>query len=393
MVATRYLLVFLVPTLAALAAAAVAAHGASSWSVAASPSPNDDRNFLFGVSADAPHDAWAVGEQYPGSGALIEHWNGSSWALSSNPAFAVDPVLNAVAAIAPDNVWAVGDYYNAAGQRQSVIEHWDGDSWSVVPSPNLGADDALFAAAAVSADDVWAVGHSASSTASAPALIEHWDGSSWQVVPSPPVAYPSNLRGVVALSADDVWAVGSAGSDTLTEHWNGSTWSVVRSPSPSVKTRYLSASNVLDAVTATASNDVWAVGIYDTTGRSDAAYHTLVEHWNGSKWSLVDSPDGAAGYGSFNRLDGVAAVTATDIWAVGHSTAGASGATNQILIEHWDGSSWMLEPSPIDTVWNTLDAVAARGSGALWGVGAEAQQASYKNIPFHPQTLVLGRGN
>ena len=59
-------------------------------------------------------------------------------------------------------------------------------------------------------------------------------------------------------SADDVWAVGSYGdaghsqSWTLTEHWDGTQWSIV--PSPSV------AAGSLNAVTATAANDVWAVG-------------------------------------------------------------------------------------------------------------------------------------
>lgn len=391
MLATRHLLVVLVLVLAASAAAATIAHAAPNWSVVPSPSPSDDQNYLYGVSADAANDAWAVGEQYPGSGALIEHWDGSSWTSSPSPGFAVDPVLNAVAAVSPGDAWAVGDYYNAADNRQAVIEHWDGSSWNVAPSPNPGSDDALFAVAAVSADDVWAVGHAASSLADAPALIEHWNGSSWQTAPSPNVAYPSNLRGIVALSADDVWAVGSAGTATLTEHWDGSTWNVVKSPSPSSSSHYLEASNVLSAVTATGPNDVWAVGTYNTTKATDAADHTLIEHWNGSRWTLVQSPDAQTGYDSDNRLDGIAALTSTDIWAVGHSKAGPSGATNQLLIEHWNGIAWTLDPSPINSAWNTLDAIAADPTGSLWSVGAEAQQATYKNIPLYPQTLVLGR--
>jgi hypothetical protein len=59
MLATRYLFVLDVPVRAALEAADAGA--ASGWSVVTSPSPDADRNYLYGVSADAANDAWAVG--------------------------------------------------------------------------------------------------------------------------------------------------------------------------------------------------------------------------------------------------------------------------------------------------------------------------------------------
>ena len=62
---------------------------------------------------------------------------------------------------------------------------------------------------------------------------------------------------------------------------------------------------------------------------------TLVEHWNGSAWSVVPSPN-APGTRS-NSLVSVSAVAANDVWAVGYSLI---GFTHQTLIEHWDGSSW-----------------------------------------------------
>jgi hypothetical protein len=69
---------------------------------------------------------------------------------------------------------------------------------------------------------------------------------------------------VVAISADDVWAVGWTGGNsgpiTLIEHWNGSTWSVVPSPNPSAT------DNHLWGVTALATNNVWAVGDFNATG-------------------------------------------------------------------------------------------------------------------------------
>jgi hypothetical protein len=38
------------------------------------------------------------------------------------------------------------------------------------------------------------------------------------------------LNEVVALAADDVWTVGSHDGLTLIEHWDGSAWTVVPSP-------------------------------------------------------------------------------------------------------------------------------------------------------------------
>src|SRR5206468_9107024 len=86
----------------------------------------------------------------------------------------------------------------------------------------------------------------------------------WEVVSSPNVGTSDNqLRGVAAVSANDVWAVGDYSNgtghqQTLVEHWNGTAWSVV--PSPNVGTGH----NVLNGVAAVSANDVWAVGTYET---------------------------------------------------------------------------------------------------------------------------------
>jgi hypothetical protein len=54
--------------------------------------------------------------------------------------------------------------------------------------------------------------------------------------------------------------------------------------------------------------NAWAVG----KGRNGAA---LAEHWNGSSWSVVASPNVG---GSDNLLNGVSATTG-DVWTVGSS--------------------------------------------------------------------------
>lgn len=125
-----------------------------------------------------------------------------------------------------------------------------------------------------------------------------------------------------AQRADDVWAVGFYGADTshgvrqrtLVEHWDGSTWTQVPSPNASRK------DCLLTGVSAVAADDVWAVG-YVAGGES-----SFVEHWNGASWSLGESPDPGTG----SILAGVTARSATNAWAVGSYVDG----TVKTLTEH-----------------------------------------------------------
>ena len=55
----------------------------------------------------------------------------------------------------------------------------------------------------------------------------------------------------------------------------------------------------------------------------------VVEHWDGTSWSRVSSPD--PNPSTSRNLRGTAAISASDIWAAG--TVG---------IENWNGTSWSL---------------------------------------------------
>src|SRR3954449_4047528 len=57
-------------------------------------------------------------------------------------------------------------------------------------------------------------------------------------------------------------------------------------------------------------------------------------------WSVVDSPNGSTG---LNLLQRVAVVSANDVWAAGKYMGGSSYRT---LVEHWDGTQWSVVPSP-----------------------------------------------
>ena len=316
------------------------------WSIVPSPNPGTYSNYLFGVAAAGPSDVWAVGAYYVsggGGGTLIEHWNGDTWSVvpSPNPSGSFYNYLNSVAVVGPSDVWAVG-YYSTLSASQTLIEHWNGSAWSIVPSPNHSANDNfLFSAAVAGPNDVWAVGYYYNGGGTPyQTLIEHWNGSAWSVVPSPNQGtYGNFLQGIAVAGPNDVWAVGNydfgafGGGGTLVEHWNGSAWSIVPSPNQGGSVDYLYGIGV------GGSNDVWAVGDYNTGG----ANQTLIEHWDGGAWSIVNSPNLGTGD---NILNGVAVVASNDVWAVGDYN---TGTANQALIERYNPCSATSTPTPTNT--------------------------------------------
>src|SRR5579859_6736211 len=245
-------------------------------------------------------------------------------------------------------------------------------TWNVVPSPNGNESrgSVLRAVAMISATDVWAVG--GGQLGGSKTLIEHWDGVQWSVVTSPdPGSNYDILDGVTVVSESSVWAVGYDGNaggiaQTLTEHWNGSRWSVVTSPNAG------SGGNTLFGVAAISASSVWAVGI--TTSTSE---QPLVEHWNGSHWSVVTSPSLPS---LNNALYSVAAVSESDVWAVGSS----SSTFGQTLIEHWNGSHWSVVTSPSPgSKGSSLNGVAVVSASSVWAVGDFMKSGSRQALVEH----------
>jgi hypothetical protein len=286
----------------------------TTWNVVPSPSPDLSANLLLGVVAISSQDAWAVGNYYSqkkgAEETLIDHWNGTKWSVAPNPnPSSTANGLNGVTAISAHNVWAVGQYQPTSGNTQPLIEHWNGSTWAVVTSPVIGGGATLLSVAASSANSIWAVGDFTNSSGNAQTLVEYWNGSAWSIISTPnPGPLFDVLNAVTVVSANNVWAVGqyeaSTSFNTLIEHWDGTQWSIVSSPSPG-------SDNTLSGVTEVSANSIWAVGQTD----QGLGGRTLVEYWNGSIWSVVSSPN----KGSFdNWLFAVARVpSTTKAWAVG----------------------------------------------------------------------------
>jgi len=327
---------------------------------------------LSSVTAVSANDIWAVGYSFS-SGAeqlLIEHWNGVQWSIVSAPnpiTGASSDVLNSVTEVSAHDVWAVGGFTDSNGNVQPLIEHWNGRQWSIVPSatPPVGfISGGLGGIEEVSANDIWAVGDFSRLTVkNSSTLIEHWNGKKWSIVVSPNAAGAtfSFLNGITAVSSHNIWAVGavlypSNIEQPLIEHWNGKQWSIVASPNTGSNT------DSLNGVAEVSAHNVWAVGSVSSA---------LTEHWNGSTWNIVATPEPAGSVGS-TRV-GIAEVSAHDIWTVGsYMTVTGDVGTNHTLTEHWNGRTWSIVPSPNSgpNDNDSLFAVAEVSANDVWAVGA-----------------------
>ncbi len=333
------------------------------WKTVASPNVDTSFNVLSGVAAISARNVWAVGGY--GHLTLVEHWNGTKWKVVASPNVngSLTDSLSGIVAIAANNIWAVGGYNDASYNGRTLIEHWNGTSWSIVNSPNVATlSDGLAAVSAVSATDIWATGTIAGTSSSQP-LFEHWNGTSWSITSS---TGSGELSGVAAIASNNVWAVGSVSVpnlvQTLIEHWNGTSWSVVNSSGPAPLI------NRLKGIAAVSANNIWAVGDDTNSPAPSAVYAPLVEHWNGSAWSVVTSP--VAGTSDF--VNGIAAVSASNIWAVGdYRTSLDPNGPYFTLIEHWNGTAWKVVNSPSPgSMASDLSAVARiPATHKVWAVG------------------------
>jgi hypothetical protein len=292
-------------------------------------------------------------------------------------------VLHGFAAISPSDVWATG-YYVSGGVDHTLSEHWNGSNWQIVSTPSPGTkNDFLNTPVAVSSNDVWVVGSQGSTGGEGPGartLIEHWNGSSWSVVTSPNVSGTNQniLRGAAGTSSKDIWAVGrsKASSEvkrTLIEHWNGSSWKIVSSPN------FNGEGDGLDAVAAVSASDAWAVGSATLNGTPQS----LTEHWDGSRWRVVSAPSPGIGgtYPEGTLLWSTAASGSTDVWAVGQYFDGSEIRT---LALHWNGTAWTQTPTPnVGSGENQLRGVVALSPTNAWAVGWANVSGTYQTLVEH----------
>jgi hypothetical protein len=370
----------LAPASAATAAAASPATAAAPaaspapaclpWTSVQPSTPGASNNVLASVAVLSPGNVWAAGSYYDISASqtrtLIEHWNGSSWTQLPTPSpSSTNSFLTGIAAVSADDIWAVGYYSDDVSDvQQTLILHWNGTAWTQVASPDLGGSsryNVLSGVTVISATKAWAVGVANPTGSQQQSLVLHWNGTAWKPYKSPDPSSSINfLNSVSGTSARNVWAAGylsgAAASQTLVLHWNGTAWEHIASPDPSGPAEF----NVINGIAASSARRAWAAGYYLNAAGD---LKVLVLRWNGTAWRRAASPRRSG------TLTGVTAVSARDAWAVGYYW---DGSANQTLIEHWNGTRWrhILSPNPGDPAnENELDGVAASSAADLWAVG------------------------
>jgi hypothetical protein len=383
--------------LAAAWAGPAAAATASNWQVL--PTVNQeagqvtDSQFL-GVSLASPTDGWAVGafdDENAVGHPLVEHWDGTTWALGKAPQPAGRSAqLAGVDELSPSDVWAVGDSEGDGGVTSDLplIEHWTGSSWSMVTGVSLpaGASGVLNAIGGSGPDDLWAVGYQLSADESQESLlIEHYDGTKWENLPFPAQenACDSGLSdcfldatAVAASAPDNAWLAGNVAQPNDTQHvlahWNGTSWKLATAPClEGTATATCDPEgtdlNRLTGLTVLSPTDAWASGSEGNV--NDENFNIpYVLHFNGTSWSLTKTPN-RGGEGSL--LNAISAVSASDIWAVGQVQQ-LNGAI-QTLTEQFNGTAWAVVASPSPGSSPTddgLDGVASAGSGQVFAAGA-----------------------
>ncbi len=124
--------------------------------------------------------------------------------------------------------------------------------------------------------------------------------------------------------------------------------------------------------------ELWSVGIYN----ADFHWLTLIEHWDGASWQVVPSPNHPD---ADHYLRSVFAVAPNDVWTVGRYDPQGGGSSTLIL--HWDGVSWSIIPSPNPTVYNELRGVVAAAPNDVWAVGYHFVSSLSPNV-LGQQTLI-----
>ncbi len=362
-------------------ALARAEHACGSWQIVPTSGTALELGRFKGVAATSAANVWAIGTAGDESD-LLARWDGARWSLEAHPQpGSLFNDLQGIAASAEGDAWIVGAYSSSGATRPSMAEtstltqRLQGGRWKHVPSPNLpsAAQSYLVSVAPTGPDDVWAVGN-----ASGQDILMRWNGTAWGLVAGPGTAQGGYLFDVAGAAPDDVWAVGSHTTASLGQaarvlHWDGTRWQEVASPG------VVSSEYNLQGVVALSAADVWAVGTRAENGRT----LTLVEHWDGRHWRVVPSPSTNR---PENTLHRIAAVAPNDVWAVGR--AGAGGEAQPLML-HWDGMAWSSVALPrVGSRFAELVSVAVvPGSGDVWAVGAYADTGgvertlAMRNVP------------
>lgn len=174
------------------------------------------------------------------------------------------------------------------------------------------------------------------------------------------------FSGVSCSSSSQCIAVGTAPGvigfvSAFANVWSGSTWGLPVQLAASASSSY----SFLNGVSCVSSAFCTAVGHYLTNTSSDTQTAWAV-NWNGSAWSTQTA---ASAVGTGTGFEGVSCSSSSMCMAVGWQG-------RQTLAEAWDGTTWIVEPTPSMTQGASLSAVSCASASSCMAVGAVAPQTA-----------------
>jgi len=288
---------------------------------------------------------------------------GAGWQVMPN-AGSSGALLDAVSCMPQADCVAVGQLL-----RNTFIEQSDAAGWSGEKSPDPAVSPGINTLAGVScwsASQCMAVGSftrtstctfSPGSTCrfrgAIRALVESSNNKRWSATEPASLAADDLFSGVSCSGSRTCMAVGhSSGpapeSRTLVESWNGSKWSVMTNAS---------VPGVLYGISCATSQACAAVG--SNEGRP------LIESWDGKRWAVA--PTGATPTTpDAYELDAVSCVSGPYCTAVGYTDG--SGPDRPVIV-HQAGASWTLVSSP-NMATGVLQGITCSGLAACTAVGS-----------------------
>ncbi|HET6848836.1 MAG TPA: hypothetical protein VFH74_08255 [Gaiellales bacterium] len=300
----------------------------------------------------------------------------------------------ALAVVSPSDAWVVGNA-DRNGGTDAFGWHWNGASWmgQILPESTPAAADVYNQLFAVTADStqVFAAGNGDFNQANSGVIIDRYAGGSWTygagATLSPPTDYTNPPAAFAEVGPSNIWlaltehALGSTDLNAeaaVLEHWNGSSWSVMPRPSGIPDPATTDKSNSISAFSVISRTNIWGVGsVFWHDAVTGYNSRPLIIHYNGLGWQRVAAPPAT---GQFDGYSDVAAISPTDVWAVG--TGGAQRLSP--LLAHYDGTSWTTVSVPAAPSGAELASVAATGSHDVWALGgAGSGHAFYLHYDGH----------
>lgn len=190
--------------------------------------------------------------------------------------------------------------------------------------------------------------------------------ASTQLPTAPLIGLPSAANASFD-SADDGWVLtDQTGTAPGAQHWHDGHWTLVQMATLTGDRAWPQFYSGITGLAALSATDAWAVG---GIWQGLALVGNVIEHWDGTSWQFVPHP-----LDSGPLFNGVSAVSADDIWLVGEERNDAGDLVP--ISEHWDGAQWSEVAVPAGNGSSALLAVSATGPNDVWAAGDQTMPGS-----------------